>query len=596
MPIIKKIEIKNFRSIKECSLNIDDFNLFVGMNDVGKSNVLKAINLFFNGKTDYDTPFNFDVDYSKFAQKGKNQPKEIQISIDVQLPASYKESGGVKKWKKIWRQNGRVEDNFDRLRFANKSRGQVFFQRLKYMYVPAVKSKEYFKYLLSQLHMSMIEVANKSYKELNQKYSSELNNITQDLSDSIEKILGMQSNIQMPEDLSALFKDFIFSTTDKFVKNINLNQRGDGIKARHIPSILNFIQQGMNKNKTAKSVGYHFIWGFEEPENGVEFSAAYQMADELYEYSKGCQLLITTHSPAVYSKKGNEHSKCFIVGKNIKGFSEYDDKKIENELISEKMGFMPFVASFLEKQKRNYDEKLKNACCIIDDLTKKYQDVSQQIVIITEGKTDIKHIKTAFNRIGSPDILTKIKYYDFSRGTLGSELNKLLDKLSSIPVNGAYFIGIFDRDVGNIPTTVFQKVSNSRHVYRFNIPSLNNEERKTSDPICIEHYYTNAEIKKDTGKGRLYLWDDFDKFGKSLDGNWVFKDFQSNNSVKRKIIDNSQGNHLQKIKDFAEKFICSKDDFADYVMNHPEEFDFSNFQKIYDVVVDIMKDAGIIKK
>ena len=39
-------------------------NIFVGMNDVGKSNVLKALNLFFNGQTDYNVDFDFKKDFS----------------------------------------------------------------------------------------------------------------------------------------------------------------------------------------------------------------------------------------------------------------------------------------------------------------------------------------------------------------------------------------------------------------------------------------------------------------------------------------------------------------------------------------------------
>lgn len=46
---IKKIEIRNFRSIRNILINVDNYNTFVGLNDVGKSNLLKALNLFFNG-------------------------------------------------------------------------------------------------------------------------------------------------------------------------------------------------------------------------------------------------------------------------------------------------------------------------------------------------------------------------------------------------------------------------------------------------------------------------------------------------------------------------------------------------------------------
>lgn len=46
---IKRIKIRNFRSIVDLDIKVDKMNILVGLNDVGKSNVLKALNLFFNG-------------------------------------------------------------------------------------------------------------------------------------------------------------------------------------------------------------------------------------------------------------------------------------------------------------------------------------------------------------------------------------------------------------------------------------------------------------------------------------------------------------------------------------------------------------------
>lgn len=43
---IKQIRIKNFRSIVDLDINVDKMNIFVGLNDAGKSNILKALNLF----------------------------------------------------------------------------------------------------------------------------------------------------------------------------------------------------------------------------------------------------------------------------------------------------------------------------------------------------------------------------------------------------------------------------------------------------------------------------------------------------------------------------------------------------------------------
>ena len=60
---ISSIRIKNFRSIRNELITSKDFNIFVGLNDAGKSNVLKALNLFFTGETDYGKKFSFSNDF-----------------------------------------------------------------------------------------------------------------------------------------------------------------------------------------------------------------------------------------------------------------------------------------------------------------------------------------------------------------------------------------------------------------------------------------------------------------------------------------------------------------------------------------------------
>jgi putative ATP-dependent endonuclease of the OLD family len=52
---ITKISIYNYRSIKEINeLELDDFNVFVGQNNHGKTNLFEAIEWFFNAKSSSD--------------------------------------------------------------------------------------------------------------------------------------------------------------------------------------------------------------------------------------------------------------------------------------------------------------------------------------------------------------------------------------------------------------------------------------------------------------------------------------------------------------------------------------------------------------
>ena len=95
MNIIKYIEIKYFRSIYNLKLNkINDCSVFSGKNDSGKSNIIKALNLFFNNETDWKTSFDFysDFNYNRLSEVREESIKGkqfIQISITFVRGVSY---------------------------------------------------------------------------------------------------------------------------------------------------------------------------------------------------------------------------------------------------------------------------------------------------------------------------------------------------------------------------------------------------------------------------------------------------------------------------------------------------------------------------
>lgn len=350
MITIKKIHIKNFRSIVDEVIELSDFNCFVGKNDSGKSNVLKALNLFFNDETDFNTKFDFSSDYSKLAKRGEKQAREIIISLEIIVPETYKEHG-TKIWKKVWRADGVHSDNLKSL-FKASSKGIALFSRIQYLYIPAVKSNDFFKDLLSKVYISMTQAATSALKDLNDEYSKQLQLLTYGLSERIQDVLGMHSAIQMPSDLNTLFRDLSFSTSDKYMSGIDLDHRGDGIKARHIPSILRYIQKNTEAGRLRRAVSGSYIWGFEEPENGVEYLSCFEMANEFYSYIDDCQILVTTHSPAFYVQSKNISSMCFLVNKNDEGSSKYKHES-ENR-IYKTMGLMQLVAPFIQIVRDEY--------------------------------------------------------------------------------------------------------------------------------------------------------------------------------------------------------------------------------------------------
>ena len=63
--MIEKIEIQYFRSIYRTIITgVGDINVITGKNDVGKANVLRALNLFFNNCIISEGDFNFLQNYN----------------------------------------------------------------------------------------------------------------------------------------------------------------------------------------------------------------------------------------------------------------------------------------------------------------------------------------------------------------------------------------------------------------------------------------------------------------------------------------------------------------------------------------------------
>jgi hypothetical protein len=66
MQLIRSIEIAYLRSIHRLRIaSLGDLTVFSGANDVGKSNILRALNLFFNNKVNWGEPIDFYQDFSR---------------------------------------------------------------------------------------------------------------------------------------------------------------------------------------------------------------------------------------------------------------------------------------------------------------------------------------------------------------------------------------------------------------------------------------------------------------------------------------------------------------------------------------------------
>jgi len=312
---LRKVRIENFRSIKMAEIDLTDFSVFVGKNDCGKSNILRALNLFFNEETNYDTEFDFDDDYNFFAQRRARRAEEISIKIELSLPETYHRTNGeIIVWEKKFRRDGLHTDKYhgirlrrnrlgrfsrEKVEIPDRSNVHTLLNRIEFEYVPAIKDNEYFDGLRGRIYEILSEVAAQTFRDSSGAFEDSIGEHLTDLTADITRSLGIDTKLALPRDLSHIFERLDFLSGEGAV---SLNNRGDGIKVRHIPLILKFMADKKKSLQVKGAMPYSFIWAYEEPENNLEFRSAVQLAGEISSLAKNgtANILLTTHSPVFY--------------------------------------------------------------------------------------------------------------------------------------------------------------------------------------------------------------------------------------------------------------------------------------------------------
>jgi predicted ATPase len=416
MGIIRRIEIRNFRSIHHLVIEngLENINLLVGNNDIGKSNILRALNLFFNNQTDIGKPLDFGEDFNKNITRTSGKGQYIKVVLDIDL--KYEKNKYV-RWTRQWNNLGERKTNdfevFDKTTnalssFENNTRAKGWLERIVFRYIPAIKSEKYFQHLFEELH----DLLSNTFSEQFKKYTSALigiiQSITNEITTELNEKLFIQNRISLPSDLKAFFSALDFSIEIDNQK-FNLKSRGDGIKVRHIPIILKFMSEKAKLYKKG-AIDIKTIWAFEEPENNLEMTHAFAMAESFLDYSDKIDIFITTHSPAFYSLKEKKNVSCWYVERNENNATEAIDIKNQEIDLDEKMGVLWYITPFI-KQK---DEELKKKHEETAALQRQIEEIkgNTKVMVFTEDESnDLLMIKTYMRLHGFVDDITEYQSY-----------------------------------------------------------------------------------------------------------------------------------------------------------------------------------------
>lgn len=415
MKTIHKIVIENFRSIKKIEINPQDINVFSGLNDTGKSNVLKALNLFFNNETDFQVPLKFTQDFSKVAlasaQRARKQKQQIKIKVYFYPPASFP---SLKKeteisLEKVFNRDGTVVFNYSTNNSKKQAQITRLFNKVNYFYIPALKGTDVLRFLLGRIGEHQL-ISTEEISKLNDEVNKNLSDLKDilSLSDiSITTSMGFPLLVRdFWEKLTVntqydQFSELRGKATEKSEPlkeefyQIPLELRGEGIKSKYIPPLLKWIQ---------KRKSNIYIWGIDEPENSLEFRKAQEVADLYFnQYAKDTQIFLTTHSFAFIfadSKNSQVTPATFRCIRGDLGRTEvepFDDLFRESNRIelAEEIGALE-IQKEVYKDWKEKDTLLQSK----EEMIRNLGEASKPVLLV-EGDSDKKIIEIAWKKLYS---------------------------------------------------------------------------------------------------------------------------------------------------------------------------------------------------
>lgn len=314
----------------------------------------------------------------------------------------------------------------------------------------------------------------------------------------------------------------------------------------------------------------------DEIEEHLHITLQKEILPKMFALFPNVQFIVSSHSPFLNMGLATELSgKHMIFDLDHNGISCSATK---NELYEEVYNLMIG---------ENY--RFAKQC---EDLTVKLESLTKPL-IITEGKTDIKHILKAKEKLGVTDLDFDIIQED-QQPDGDSNLYKLLEQAAHIE-NKNIIIGIFDRDikktVENIEKNGQQIKDFGNNVYAFCIPIPESRRMNREEDISIEFLFSDVEIHTKLKNGcSLYFGDEFSaRTGRHKNDKTLTLSNQSDRG-KHKIVENNGGQAVYNEQE--ENILAKKDDFANAILSDEIEISeesWNNFKPIFETIRSILQ-------
>lgn len=321
MRLIRSVEIERFRSLDSARLTeLSDFTVLVGPNNSGKSNVLRALNLFFNNYTDPDQFVDFAIDYHVGAPKKKKRLIRVAVEFDVPDLFKYRsELDAVRAYlgKRFWVRKiysldefePDIEMSWDGTSFQrppedDADKVRQFLDLISFRYVPnraipAVviqeQSRGVLKNLATRIAISRGVEVSQIMASLQTSARIMLTAIAKDMSRWCPGITELE--LGTPTDLVDMLGPTGFRAWIGDSGHVPDTSLGAGAQSLLMFHILHLI----DRSEAQRGFGWRqaTVWGVEEPESSLHRELQLRLAALLQAYAEPggrFQIIATTHN------------------------------------------------------------------------------------------------------------------------------------------------------------------------------------------------------------------------------------------------------------------------------------------------------------
>jgi hypothetical protein len=319
LQLITAVHIEGFRSLVDVDLqSLGNFTCLVGTNNSGKSNILRALNLFFTGDIEPGVPLRFSRDYHADPRRRKKR-KQIRVTVSFCLPSGFKFRQGleeVEQWlgtafsiRKTWRLHQRdletevrsLDGKFTHIppTVVKQFTDLVNFRYIPNRTVPADtlrnEAPAFEAFLKRRLKLKQDDVLTEALGKIRTTASETIAQANDSLIRSTDSLQRLE--MTTVQDLTALVLVSGFQAESQTGAKISDVAWGAGTQAHMMFQLLRLIDTDF---------GTHFgwrqaaIWAVEEPESSLHLDLEQRLALSMRGWGDverpRMQLLATTHS------------------------------------------------------------------------------------------------------------------------------------------------------------------------------------------------------------------------------------------------------------------------------------------------------------